>query len=121
MQPKFSEGQDESELTEALDALVQNGWKLDEEESGVRKTYYLKTYTKVMVGRSNQLVKPYLSLTGPSPYYWREKQGQESPPRDDFCRSQVSVGTAFKAHELPESGISYSSLDYTSSSWSLCA
>jgi hypothetical protein len=50
MQPKFSEGQDETKVKEGLDALVKDGWELDEDQIGVRKTYNLKTYTKVMVG-----------------------------------------------------------------------
>ncbi len=55
MQPKFSEGQDKSEITVALNTLIESGWNLDDEQSGVRKTYYLKTYTKVMVGGLNQV------------------------------------------------------------------
>lgn len=52
MPPRFSEGQNEQELTVALNTLIENGWKLDDEQSGVRKTYHLKTYTKVIVSRS---------------------------------------------------------------------
>jgi len=55
MQPKLSEGQDKSEITVALNTLIESGWNLDDEQSGVRKTYYLKTYTKVMVGGLNQV------------------------------------------------------------------
>lgn len=49
MQPKFSEGQEESTVMRKLNALVKNGWELDE-QIGVQKTYHLKTYTKVLVG-----------------------------------------------------------------------
>lgn len=49
MQPKFSEGQEESTMMTTLNALVKNGWELDEEQIGVQKTYHLKTYIKVLV------------------------------------------------------------------------
>lgn len=52
MQPKFSEGQDESKVMAELEALVESGWKLDEEQIGVQRTYHFKTYTKVLVGDS---------------------------------------------------------------------
>lgn len=52
MPPRFSEGQNEQELTVSLSALIENGWQLDDEQSGVRKTYHLKTYTKIIVSRS---------------------------------------------------------------------
>ncbi|KAL8817826.1 MAG: hypothetical protein Q9223_003418 [Gallowayella weberi] len=48
MQPKMAEGQNEKELTEELSTLLERGWQLDEELVGVRKTYHLKTYTKVL-------------------------------------------------------------------------
>jgi len=50
MQPKVSEGQEESTVMRKLNALVKNGWELDEDQIGVQKTYHLKTYTKVLVG-----------------------------------------------------------------------
>ena len=40
MQPKFSEGQDESKVTIELNALIESGWKLDEEQIGVEKTSF---------------------------------------------------------------------------------
>lgn len=49
MQPKLSK-QDESEVTPELNSLIESGWKLDEEQIGVQKTYHFKTYTKVLVG-----------------------------------------------------------------------
>jgi 4a-hydroxytetrahydrobiopterin dehydratase len=52
MQLKFSKGQDESKVTADVNALVESGWELDEEQIGVQKTYHFKTYTKVMVGDS---------------------------------------------------------------------
>ncbi|KAF2258666.1 hypothetical protein CC78DRAFT_525900 [Lojkania enalia] len=47
MQPKISEGQDESKIKAELEVLFQNGWKLKEEQI-LEKTYYFKTYTKVL-------------------------------------------------------------------------
>ena len=52
MDPKFSPGADEERLLEELDALLKEGWTLDEEQTGLEKTFYFKTYTKCMVRRS---------------------------------------------------------------------
>lgn len=49
MQPKITEGQDESKVMAEAKALLDSGWTLDEEEMGVKKTYYFKTYTKALV------------------------------------------------------------------------
>lgn len=49
MQPKLSEGQDEIRVTAEAKALLENGWRLDDEEVGVKKTYHFKTYTKALV------------------------------------------------------------------------
>ena len=49
MQPKISEGQDESRLIAEAKALRENGWRLDDEAMGVKKTYHFKTYTKALV------------------------------------------------------------------------
>lgn len=49
MQPIIAEGEDRDMLTTSLSALLESGWQLDENNVGVRKTYHLKTYTKVMV------------------------------------------------------------------------
>lgn len=49
MQPKISDGQDESKLMTQLKAVLETGWKLDDEEMGVKKKYYFKTYTKALV------------------------------------------------------------------------
>ena len=79
IQPKFSDGQDENAVMAELNALVENGWKLDDEQKGVRKTYYLKTYTKVLVIEdSTTFVKSHITVAnnsrGPSPQHWSEKQ-----------------------------------------------
>ena len=49
MQPKITEGQDESKVISEAEALLDNGWTLDDEEMGVKKQYHFKTYTKVLV------------------------------------------------------------------------
>jgi 4a-hydroxytetrahydrobiopterin dehydratase len=49
MQPKISKGQDESKVTTELQALLENGWKLNDEQIQLEKTYHFKTYTKVLV------------------------------------------------------------------------
>ncbi|KAI4222687.1 MAG: hypothetical protein L6R36_005968 [Xanthoria steineri] len=48
MQLMIADGEDRDELTKALPALLECGWQLDENNSGVRKIYHLKTYTKVL-------------------------------------------------------------------------
>ena len=49
MLPKLSEGQEESRVMAEAKALLENGWILDDEEVGVKKTYHFKTYTKALV------------------------------------------------------------------------
>ena len=49
MQPKLSERQDESSVMAEAKALLENGWIMDDEEVGVKKTYHFKTYTKALV------------------------------------------------------------------------
>lgn len=51
LQPQFAEGIDAEPLRPQVDALVGNGWKLDEDGMGVLKTYYFKTYFKAVVSR----------------------------------------------------------------------
>jgi hypothetical protein len=48
MEPKFSEGQDRETVMTELNALIKNGWELDEEKI-IKKTYHFGTYTKVLV------------------------------------------------------------------------
>jgi 4a-hydroxytetrahydrobiopterin dehydratase len=50
MEPKFSDGADQSELKAETEALLEGGWTLDEAQMGVSKTYYFKTYSKCLVG-----------------------------------------------------------------------
>ena len=49
MEPKISKGQDESKVKTELQALLENGWKLNDEQIQLEKTYHFKTYTKVLV------------------------------------------------------------------------
>ncbi|PGH12052.1 hypothetical protein AJ80_06871 [Polytolypa hystricis UAMH7299] len=44
--PVFAEGTDEKTAMAGLNPLLASGWTLDEEERGLNKTYYFKTYTK---------------------------------------------------------------------------
>lgn len=48
MQARISEGQDENKVRDEVEALLGNGWRL-EGEKVLKKTYCLKSYTKVMV------------------------------------------------------------------------
>jgi hypothetical protein len=52
MGPKFSEGADKSQLMRESNALLEGGWTLDEEQIGVKKTYFFETYSKCLVGHS---------------------------------------------------------------------
>lgn len=45
----ISAGQDEGKVTADAETLLGKGWKPDEEEMGLQKTYYFKTYTKALV------------------------------------------------------------------------
>ena len=47
--PKFARGIDGSKLQPELDSLLEQGWALDQDGMGVKKTYYFKTYFKAVV------------------------------------------------------------------------
>jgi pterin-4a-carbinolamine dehydratase len=49
MSAVFSAGEDEAKMKEELQSLQETGWILDEDCMGIKKTYYFKTYTKVLV------------------------------------------------------------------------
>lgn len=49
MEPKISEGQDEKGVIAETKVLRENGWRLDDEEMGIKKTYHFETYTKALV------------------------------------------------------------------------
>lgn len=46
---KIGAGQDDEKVTAEAKILLENGWESDEEEMGLQKTYYFKTYTKALV------------------------------------------------------------------------
>ncbi|KNG88442.1 pterin-4-alpha-carbinolamine dehydratase [Aspergillus nomiae NRRL 13137] len=46
--PKFARGVDGTQLQPELDSLLGQGWTLDEDGMGVKKTYYFKTYFKAV-------------------------------------------------------------------------
>ncbi|KAN0078984.1 Transcriptional coactivator/pterin dehydratase [Elaphomyces granulatus] len=48
MSAVFSAGEDEAKMKEELQSLQETGWILDEDYMGIKKTYYFKTYTKVL-------------------------------------------------------------------------
>src|SRR5450755_1895175 len=88
MQPRFSEGQDESKMMAELRALVENGWKLDAEQIGVQKTYHFNVYTKVLVGDS-PVCYCLANFSGSSSWYRGEKQIENLSPRNDYCKFQT--------------------------------
>lgn len=49
MQLKVSEGQDTSKVIAETTVLLGKGWALDDEEMGIKRTFYFKTYTKALV------------------------------------------------------------------------
>lgn len=49
MEPRFSSGADVEQLTEELNGLLEKKWVLDEEQMGIKKTFYFRTYTKCLV------------------------------------------------------------------------
>jgi 4a-hydroxytetrahydrobiopterin dehydratase len=55
MNPKISDGEDEVRVKADLKALVNNGWSLNEEQMHIEKTYFFKTWTKVIVCQESQL------------------------------------------------------------------
>jgi predicted DNA-binding ArsR family transcriptional regulator len=52
--PKIAEGQNDAEVKADLEALIENGWKLNEDQIQLEKTYHFKTYTKVAVRQTNR-------------------------------------------------------------------
>ncbi|KAB8069835.1 transcriptional coactivator/pterin dehydratase [Aspergillus leporis] len=47
-EPQFAEGVDGSQLQTELNTLLEQGWALDEDGMGVKKTFYFKTYFKAV-------------------------------------------------------------------------
>jgi hypothetical protein len=48
-EPQFADGIDPEQLRPSLNALQSNGWSLDEDKIGIKKTYYFKCYFKAVV------------------------------------------------------------------------
>lgn len=104
MQPKFSEGQEESKMMAELMALVENGWTLDAEQIGVRKTYHFKLYTKVLVGDSPRCHCP-ANSSEPSPRYRGEKHIGKTPLNNDYCKSRTFLAMSrLRLRHLQEMG-----------------
>lgn len=92
--PRFASGStNEVQLMAETNSLVvEHGWKLDEEQRGVEKTFYFNTYTKALVCMNNSLSLSsfFLSfLFSPSTYIHSFKS--EFPPSH-----QSSYRTFFK-------------------------
>ena len=51
--PQFSEGTDPEQARQGLQALQEQGWALDEDGQGVKKTYYFRSYFKAVVRHSH--------------------------------------------------------------------
>lgn len=49
LKPRFSPGEDVSQVERGVESLMIKGWGLDEERMGVKKTYYFKSYFKAVV------------------------------------------------------------------------
>jgi hypothetical protein len=48
-EPQFADGIDPERLRPSLNALQSNGWTLDEDKIGIKKTFYFKSYFKAVV------------------------------------------------------------------------
>ena len=57
MQPKVSEGQDTRKVIAETNVLLGKGWALDDEEMGIKRTFYFKTYTKALVRSAFQALQ----------------------------------------------------------------
>lgn len=63
MQPIFFEGANEGLLMTEMQALFKDEWILDEEQMGVTKTYYCKTYTKALIKALARSSNNFLTLS----------------------------------------------------------
>ncbi|KAJ5223862.1 transcriptional coactivator/pterin dehydratase [Penicillium chermesinum] len=66
--PRFAEGEDQAKVGSDIEALQQQGWVLDPEGSGVRKTFYFKSYFKAisfvsMIGAESAVKKHHPTMT----------------------------------------------------------
>jgi hypothetical protein len=90
MDPKISEGENEAQVKADLKALLENGWKLDEEQIQLEKTYYFKTYTKVAVSKTPCCHFIANSL-GFAPRNCNEEQVEKPPFKNDHCKDHSTV------------------------------
>jgi 4a-hydroxytetrahydrobiopterin dehydratase len=49
-EPQFAEGINLEQLRPLLNELQDQGWSLDEEKIGIKKTFYFRSYFKAVVG-----------------------------------------------------------------------
>ncbi|KAI9373854.1 transcriptional coactivator/pterin dehydratase [Aspergillus egyptiacus] len=47
-EPRFAEGTDPEQLRPLLNGLQDQGWSLDEDNIGIRKTFYFRSYFKAV-------------------------------------------------------------------------
>jgi hypothetical protein len=93
MEPNLSAGANTAQLIGEVEALLANGWMLDEEQRGLQKTYYFKTYTKCLVYyyclqnlfHPLQKTSAKSLLAGFRYDYRNQKQVEKSPLHDDDC------------------------------------
>jgi 4a-hydroxytetrahydrobiopterin dehydratase len=48
-EPQFAEGFDPEQLRPQLNGLQDQGWRLDEDKIGIKKTFYFRSYFKAVV------------------------------------------------------------------------
>jgi 4a-hydroxytetrahydrobiopterin dehydratase len=48
-EPQFAEGLDPEQLRPQLNELQDQGWRLDEDKIGIKKTFYFRSYFKAVV------------------------------------------------------------------------
>ncbi len=54
-EPEFAEGIDAEQLRPLLNELQGQGWGLDEDKIGIKKTFYFRSYFKAVVGSSFEI------------------------------------------------------------------
>jgi hypothetical protein len=72
MELHISQGQDEDQVKNELQALLKNGWKLNEDQE-IEKTYHFKLYTKVLVSVIVISLWGHLKILGFSSRSWSGK------------------------------------------------
>ena len=90
MPPQISEGQNATQVNAELEALLDNGWKLDEEQIQLEKTYHFKTYTKVAVSKSPDCDGK-AEISGFAPHNCNEKQIGKSSFNNENCKDHLPL------------------------------